>query len=392
MATGTGGGYWGGQNLPSRFKHELLGRYIAQFGGMTGARGKEVVYLDGYAGEGRYESGEPGSAEIAMRVAADHRERFGLRWTCFFTEKDASSIARLRKVAEDYRARGVNARVDHQDVALVLDDVVRAAVGQPLFLFLDPCGLTLPFEALVTLLARQRRPSRRNWPPTELLMNFSMTAVRRLGGNARSTKGQEASSLRFDEVCGGRWWREYFVGGLDLAAEDAAEQVADEYARRLSKATGMSVVSVPVAKGPGKKPIYNLVFATRSPHGLWVFSDAMARAKERWWEKVEVEQEAAEDALFTPASVLRPDPEEVRRAAVPAVAKNLEELLGRLGGPFQLVDHPVAVFGDFYGQVTETVARDAVKLLHKEGKTATTGRGDRPRKLVVRPPAPAPEG
>ncbi|MBT2546054.1 three-Cys-motif partner protein TcmP [Streptomyces sp. ISL-44] len=75
-------------------KHELLRRYLPPFGGMTGTQAQDgrVVYLDGYAGEGRYENGEPGSAEIALRVAAHHRSR-GLNRSCFFVEQDAKSFA-----------------------------------------------------------------------------------------------------------------------------------------------------------------------------------------------------------------------------------------------------------------------------------------------------------
>lgn len=384
MASGTSNGYWRDQNLPSRFKHELLRRYIPPFGAMTGSRDKQVVYLDGYAGEGRYENGEPGSAEIAMRVAADHLRSHALRWRCFFTEQDAASVQRLRQVAAEYQQRGVNAEVHHSDVQLLLDEVIKAGFGKPLFLFLDPCGLTLPFGDLARVLAVQRRPGPRNWPPTELLMNFSMMAVRRLGGNERSEKGLEASSARFDEVCGGRWWREYFTGGQD--PEDAAEAVANGYARRLHEATGMHVVSVPVSKDPDHKPIYNLVFATRSQHGLWVFGDCVARAKEKWWERVELTEETASDALFTMTSVRRPDPVVVRRAAVPAMAKNMAQLLAELGRGFKLVDHTMAVFGRFYGQVTEPAARQAVKLLYEQGRTASTGRGGKPRDLIVTPP------
>ncbi|MFJ4569047.1 hypothetical protein ACIP4U_36425 [Streptomyces caelestis] len=64
-----------GQSTASAFKHELLRRYIPPFGGMTSTQSQDrrVVYVDGYAGEGRYESGEPGSAEIALRLASYYR-------------------------------------------------------------------------------------------------------------------------------------------------------------------------------------------------------------------------------------------------------------------------------------------------------------------------------
>ncbi|MET9913563.1 three-Cys-motif partner protein TcmP [Streptomyces sp. NPDC006476] len=372
MSTGTSKAYWAERALPSVFKHNLLGRYIPQFGGMTGSRDKQVVYLDGYAGEGRYENGDSGSAEIAMKVASKHRSQHQLHWTCFFTEADAKSVAKLEQVADIYRRQGVDARVHHGDVDGVLRQVVSTAVGKPLFLFLDPCGLVLPYERLVGTLAARRRAG--NWPPTEFLMNFSMDAVRRLGGNARSAKGLEASSLRFDQVMGGRWWREYFPAEREWDP-DAAEKVAVAYAQRLGAATGMLVRSVPVFRAPHHRgAVYHLVFGTWRQHGLWVFGDTVARARDAWWQEVELADEAHDpNTLFTAASLLRPDPKEVTEAAIPVIAKNLEQLLAQGRRPFRLVDHTLNVFGDYYGQVTEPAVRAAVKKLHAEAKTPTTG-------------------
>ncbi|MFD8767313.1 three-Cys-motif partner protein TcmP [Streptomyces mirabilis] len=316
MSSGTAGGYWQGKALPSVFKHELLRRYIPPFGGMTGtqAQDRRVVYLDGYAGEGRYENGDPGSAEIAMRVASYYRTR-GLRLACYFVEQQPKSFERLQRVLRGYTARGVDARAHRGEVDEVLDDVVRRAAGVPLFLFLDPCGLCLPRERLVDVLARQRRDRR---PATELLMNFSMMAVRRLGGHVRSPKGNERSLERFDAVCGGPWWREYFADADDQ--EDAAEAVAAEYARRLHQLTGMFVQSVPVAKTPHWKAVYHLVFATRSPYGLWVFGDAVARARAEWWKTLELQAEQTDpNALFSTVSVLRPDPGPRRSRVMPGL-------------------------------------------------------------------------
>ncbi|MGW7210018.1 three-Cys-motif partner protein TcmP [Streptomyces sp. NPDC054837] len=392
MSTGTGGDYWKDKGLPSVFKHELLKRYLPQFGGMTGSHsdGKRVVYLDGYAGEGRYQSGEPASAEIALRVSSHFRARHGLTLECFFTEAQQKSYDQLRQVVEHYRAGGVPAHVHRGEVDGVLDDVIQRSVRAPLFLFLDPCGLVLPQDRLVDVLARQR-PQKK--PPTELLMNFSMMAVWRLGGHVRSPKGNETSLRRFDDVCGGTWWREYFAeatapGARDGAAEDAIEAVAGEYARRLERRTGMFVQSVPVSHAPHKRAVYRLVFATHSPYGLWVFGDTVARARDEWWKTLELQEEQNDpDTLFSTVSVLRPDPEVVEKAAIPALAANLEQLL-RVGRPVKLVEHTLELFGDYYGQVTDPTARKAVKYLHSEGGTPTTGVGGRTRELVVQPLRP----
>ncbi|MEU5977678.1 three-Cys-motif partner protein TcmP [Streptomyces sp. NPDC047315] len=388
MSSGTNGDYWADKSLPSVFKHELLRRYLPQFGGMTGTQShdKRVVYLDGYAGEGRYESGEPASAEIALRVASYLRSRPGLTLECFFSEPQGKSFDRLREVVEQYLARGVRAHAHRGEVDSVLDQVVERARREPLFLFLDPCGLVLPQDRLVEVLARQR-PQRR--PATELLMNFSMMAVWRLGGHVRSPKGNEKSLQRFDDVCGGTWWREYFADAVasrdkDGAAEDAIDAVAAEYALRLAQRTGMRVQSVPVSHSPRKRAVYRLVFATRSPYGLWVFGDTVARARATWWETVEERED--DDALFSVASVARKDPKEVEAEAVPQIAENLARLLARTRRPVKLVDHTLEVFGSFYGQVTEPVVRQAVQLLHAQGVTPDNGVGVRKTREITLSP------
>ncbi|MFG2284009.1 three-Cys-motif partner protein TcmP [Streptomyces asoensis] len=389
MSTGTGGHYWADKALPSVFKHELLKRYVPQFGGMTGTQShdKRVVYLDGYAGEGRYENGEPASAEIALRVASHFHARHGITVECFFTEAQQKSFDRLNEVVGHYRASGVLAHAHRGEVDGVLDNVVQRAVREPLFLFLDPCGLVLPQDRLVEVLARQR-PQRK--PATELLMNFSMMAVWRLGGHVRSPKGNEKSLQRFDDVCGGTWWREYFADASVAsaragAAEDAIEAVAAEYARRLARRTGMFVQSVPVSHAPHKRAVYRLVFATRSQYGLWVFGDTVARARDEWWKTFETREEEDRDGQLSFFSS-RPDPQEVEARAVPEIADNLEKLLLRTRRPIKLVDHTLEVFGSFYGQVPEPVIRKAVRLLHEQGKTPSNGVGvRRTREITVRP-------
>lgn len=388
MSSGTGGGYWADKALPSVFKHDLLKRYLPQFGGMTGTQShdKRVVYLDGYAGEGRYENGDPASAEIALQVASYLRSKPGLTLECFFSEPQAKSFHRLHEVVQQYLSRGVQAHAHHGEVDGVLDQVVQRAVREPLFLFLDPCGLVLPQDRLFDVLAAKRPQT---WPPTELLMNFSMMAVWRLGGHVRSPKGNEKSLQRFDDMCGGTWWREYFADAVtardeDGAAADAIEAVAAEYARRLAQRTGMLVQSVPVSHSPRKRAVYRLVFATRSPYGLWVFGDTVARARATWWETLEEREE--DDALFSVASMTRPDPKEVEAKAVPEIAKNLAALLARTRRPVKLVNHTLEVFGSFYGQVTEPVVRRAVQLLHEQGVTPSNGVGvKKTREITLSP-------
>lgn len=115
--------------------------------------------------------------------------------------------------------------------------------------------------------------------------------------------------------------------------------------------------SVPVARKPGQKAAYHLVFGTRSEHGLWFFGDAVARARDAWWEGLEIKEEREDpDTLFSAISVVRPDPQEATDAAVPAMADNMERILYQQKRPFKLLNHTLDVFGDCWVNATETVS------------------------------------
>jgi hypothetical protein len=164
-------------------------------------------------------------------------------------------------------------------------------------------------------------------------------------------------------------------------------RLVDDFATKLSRDSSLTMVSVPVRRAPNHKPLYHLIFGTRSNHGVWVFGDSVARATQTWWDTLEaVEASDDADALFSATSVIRPDLDTVERVAAPAIATNLAVLLERHAS-FRVVDHPREVFGTFYGEVRDKVVRDAVKLLHAQGGTSSTGVGvKRPRDIVVRRP------
>ncbi len=382
MPRGADDRYWEKQELPSVFKHTLLDKYVPQFAGMTGSRAqaRRVVFLDGYAGRGRYQDGSPGSAERILKIAQQQGARGTVSWNCYFVEREEEDAAELAVVVDEYARQGVRATAHHGVVLEVLDEVVRDAVGYPLFLFLDPCGLGIPYQRLIGLLHNERRT---RWPPTEILLNFSLEAIRRIGGHVGSELGSEATLRRLDEALGGAWWRQDIAGGM---TDDAVAAIATTFCQRLAHDSDMELVSVPVRRAPTHKPLYHLVFGTRSPHGLWAFGDSVAQATQAWWDTLE-EQESEQNPppLFPASQTQHPSLDTVNRQAVPEVARNLEAIL-RETPSFRVVNHTKQVFGVYYGQVRETVVRDAIKLLHREGRTSSTGIGRKIRDLEVARP------
>jgi three-Cys-motif partner protein len=251
MPRGADDRFWQEQGLPSVFKHTLLDKYVPQFAGMTGSRStaKRVVFLDGYAGRGRYDDGRPASAELVLRMAQNQGNKGTVAWTCFLVEVDDDDAALLTAVVDEYARQGVRATAHHGSVLDVLDDVVRTAIGCPLFVFLDPCGLGIPYDRLTALLRQERRTQ---WPPTEVLLNFSLEAVRRIAGHVGSERGSEATRARLDQTLGGNWWRsEFSDGGV---TDQAVETVVRRFVSQLAHDTGMHILSVPVRRAPRQKP------------------------------------------------------------------------------------------------------------------------------------------
>lgn len=376
MATGANENYWKDARLPGVLKHSLLKRYLPIFLIRTSSIAGKAAYFDGFAGRGIYDNGTLGSAGQMLEFALG--QQYGPRSTpisLYLCEKEPESFAALDTLCEKYRAKHLDVQTRCDDARNYLRDSLQQFARLPAFLFLDPCGVGIPFEDLVAAL---NRGGDTPWPPTEVLINFSLEAVRRIGGHVISKAPNEATMKNLDLSLGGNWWRNYFAYGL---TDEAVDGVVQEFAERLSRETRMTLIGIPVRRAPSHKPIYHLIFGTRHPAGIWHFSHCAAKATEDWWANVRSEEEKnSGPGLFD----INPHIEDVERDAVPVIAANIQRLVDEKGG-VRLGDFPVQVFGNYIGRVRESAARQAVKELHKAGITPSTGTGGKPENLRVAP-------
>jgi hypothetical protein len=218
-----------------------------------------------------------------------------------------------------------------------------------------------------------------------VLLNFSLEAVRRIAGHVTSPTPNEKTIVRLDKVLGGNWWRDLVKQGV---SNEAVDEIVRGFVERVTRATGMRILAIPVRRDPAHKPIYFLVFGTRNPLGIWHFADDTARAIEKWWstfDEQEVNKQGGQEVLFPASSTMRLDLSEVEATARPVIAENIAALIAE-NGPCRVGDFPVEVFGDYLGRVRETVVRVAIKDLHASGRTPSEGKGSRIADLVVKPP------
>lgn len=379
MPAGTNAGLLDSPRPQSVYKHAILEQYVIRFATMTASKlkPKRAVLFDGFAGRGRFDTGEAASAEHMMLAA--QKVKAATQIDLLLVEKNPKDYASLTTIADEYRARGIHIDTYKGDCGDHVADALQLAAGASLFVFLDPCGAVLPMDSIKDILSK-----RGSWPRTEVLLNFSADLIRRASGQLKKGQLDLGGVAKADAVCGGKWWRDLALqshessGGQDW--ESAAHDVAIEYAKRLTNGTGYGSVVAPVRRQIHQQPVYYLIFLTQDPHGFWVFGAAGAKARETW------------------IKFLGPDPDEPQGTLWDAVADQLErehtkaiayitENLRRLtadGQPKEVVRHVIEVYGDFYGEAKETAYTAAVHALVKSGEIEHVTKVSKPHQHVIR--------
>jgi len=400
------------------FKHGILSVYPPLFAGKAGSvtDGGRVVFLDGYAGQGRYDDGAPGSPLLFVQAARANPRR---AVTGIFVEQDPQRYASLCRVLDETDPDGSVSRVVREgDLGELLPELLPTAAGAALFAFLDPFGTALDIDRLRGELLR--RPGR---APTEVLLHFSVSTIARIGGilNAGYARGglsipERKIGARADAFLGGDWWRSEFDALRDvvpptaadgtvrvdldeavlLTATDVAMRVARRFCDELGRETGYRTVAMPVRPERGRAPKYILVLFTKNDHGVWYFADTLGRAGRNWQqalhdERVRTDAEKlvarlGDDLGLFEMEDLAPAPpppfdfaeyeRENRDRWVNAITGNLHCLFATHGGGLRLVDHVDSLYGEVLGQAWERHVRSAVKRLHKGGLILDDGTND----------------
>jgi three-Cys-motif partner protein len=170
----------------TRIKHEILTKYLKPYFGIR-AKGahKNLVYIDGFAGAGQYQSESgptAGSPLLALSVFERLADGVGGRVTPIFIEKDPELFAQLQTAVAAHHPTLQGLR--EPDVVLgtfesEMDNLWKVlgeggASLAPSFLFADPCGVSgLAFRTLVRYLKQG---------DGEALLFFNYDGVTRIAG------------------------------------------------------------------------------------------------------------------------------------------------------------------------------------------------------------------
>jgi three-Cys-motif partner protein len=389
-------------------KHGVLRRYPIVFASKTGFTSKDgrVVYLDGYAGPGRY-APEDGSAEgvegsplLAVQAAA----RVGT-WSrqleCIFVERDVEYAANLRDTLAAEAPENMIYEVLCGDVSEHLERALTAAGEAPLFAFLDPFGTGLPYADLAgRLLARHTRL------PTEVLLNFNLEAVRRIGGllsddTDMTGTGRETSLRRIDAFLGGDWWRATFREARSAATDQqraaawAAERVMEEFCGRITASTGYRTFTVPIRRQPLHPPLFMMILFYRHRDTPYAFNEAVSGANKDWRyfnHELNLQEQRAGAELDLFGGEFMTDTLIAGNARAEkgfetqweaAIADNIRENLA-VHGDLDVRDRTAEIFGTTLGMARGMHLRVAWDTLAKEGVIQPRGAGKYEKQVIRR--------
>ena len=245
-------------------KHTILRRYWEAWLPIMTRFNQRVLYIDGFAGPGRYAGGEDGSPLLALISARDHQARPDSEVVFNFIEKDKKRFDHLVQTIEqiqptlppNFKVQCIHGVFDDQ-MADVLDRLeAKRATLAPSLVFIDPFGFShTPFRTVQRIMQN---------PKCEILVTFMYEEINRF-------LAHPDHAATYDLLFGTDAWRQV------LEVEEPGERrrmVHDIYRDQL-RAAGIEHVRSFEMLNRGNRTDYFLFFGTHSLRGLEKMKEAM---------------------------------------------------------------------------------------------------------------------
>lgn len=244
-------------------KHKILERYLHAWIPIMSSWNGRVLYIDGFAGPGVYENGEPGSPVIALDAARKQIRHIRGEMYFLFVEADEDRCDSLKaQIAQRNLPAKLKVEVQHgrfdETVSSVLGPI--AASGQqliPTFAFIDPFGFShTPMSVIAAIMKN---------PRCEVLITFMYEEINRF-------LAHPDHPATFDSLFGNGAWR----ACLQQVHPPARERcIRDAYQSQLS-AAGIRYIRTFKMRNRDDRTDYFLFFGSNSITGL-------AKMKESMW-------------------------------------------------------------------------------------------------------------
>jgi three-Cys-motif partner protein len=249
-------------------KHAILRRYLNAWIPIMSRYNERVLYIDGFAGPGIYQNGEPGSPIIALDAALAQEQHIRGEIDFLFIEADRKRYEHLerqlkeRSLPTKFSVEAVHGRFD-ETLKAVLDPL--PASGKqliPTFAFVDPFGFSHTPMSVIAGIMRN--------PRCEVLITFMYEESNRF-------LSHEDHPATFDALFGCDAWRACLQHGTPVMRERC---IRDAYQRQLL-ASGIKHVRAFKMRNRDNRTDYFLFFGTNNLIGLAKMKESMWRVDQR---------------------------------------------------------------------------------------------------------------
>jgi three-Cys-motif partner protein len=245
-------------------KHAILRRYWQAWLPIMTKYNQRVLYIDGFAGPGKYAGNEDGSPLIALKSARDHAARPRTEVIFIFIEKEENRFKHLVATVDEirptlpanFRVHCVRGVFDDQ-MTEVLDklDEQRARIA-PSLVFIDPFGFShTPFHTVERMMQNQR---------CEVLITFMYEEINRFLSHPKHVE-------TYDLLFGTGQWRQV----LDVNGSEARRRTIHDIYRDQLRQAGIEYVRSFEMLNRGNSTDYFLFFGTHNLLGLEKMKEAM---------------------------------------------------------------------------------------------------------------------
>lgn len=362
----------------SRRKDQILESYLKRYLPTLAnrlysrqAKVQGITIVDGFAGPGKFQSGEDGSPLIICKAVEKAGEVVQKATRVLCIERSAELASQLSKSLSPYRfAEARSARFQ-----ATVDELVLLATRSNLLLYLDPFTVDgLQWKSLDRLFAALQQGV-----SIEILVNFNAAIFLRAGLAALeldvpapnpveedpegfepvTSEGDNPGLVRLDEVAGGDWWQALAKDQSRSFAEKVGmltRRYCDQLRSRFAEVCFHEVF----AKSTHTVPKYALVFGSRAPTALLYMNDAMVGARDTLAEV----SRPKEPTIFE----MRPE------ALVPDDAKLPELLVGVVVGRMTREEATRRFVRAHFGRNTVPQIHKCIRALLKSGRLETSAR------------------
>ena len=240
-------------------KHKILRKYLDAWLPILQSFNGRIIYLDGFAGPGRYIGGEPGSPLVALECAINHSAPLKGELVFLFIEKREDRAEHLSKeIARVKRPGRFKVDVKCGEFAPLLTEILNSLSREghriaPTFALIDPFGFSgIPYHLIKRLLSNDR---------CEVFISFMIDSINRW-------LSQPDVRMHITETFG---TPEPFAIAMD--AVDRVSALKDLYHVQLQKIAAF--VRYFELRDKNDRVVYYLFFASNNSKGHYKMKEAM---------------------------------------------------------------------------------------------------------------------